>query len=280
MRRSVSVPLLALLAGAPAPSAAAAVAEVLVVGAAAVPLPAPGTFHVNFGTRPMGSIGTLGFTFCFRQATSPPAACDASGSVSLQNGLAPPFYLGGAFRETLATGAKTPVNFPVSLPAGARLVVASQWVADRLGTTSDDLVLRATAGGAAQNFVLPHMGAGTTPGPCIQSAESLCLSGDRFRVQSHFLTANAATGAASTVRLTGDTGYLWFFNPSNVEVVTKVLNACAFNNRYWVFAGGLTDVRTVITVTDTLRREVKTSINPQGTPFQPVQDTQAFATCP
>jgi hypothetical protein len=59
-----------------------------------------------------------------------------------------------------------------------------------------------------------------------------------------------------------------------------VLNACSFNNRYWVFAGGLTDVRTVVTVTDTQRDKVKTYINPQGSPWQPIQDTQAFATCP
>ena len=31
----------------------------------------------------------------------------------------------------------------------------------------------------------------------------------------------------------------------------KVLDACSFANRFWVFAGGLTDVETVLTVTDT-----------------------------
>ncbi len=59
-----------------------------------------------------------------------------------------------------------------------------------------------------------------------------------------------------------------------------MLDACALNQRYWVFAGGLTDVRTVITVTDTERNVVKTYFNPQGVAFQPVQDTSAFATCP
>ncbi len=42
----------------------------------------------------------------------------------------------------------------------------------------------------------------------------------------------------------------------------------------------VTDVRTVISVTDTQRNAVRTYINPQGTPFQPIQDTSAFATCP
>jgi hypothetical protein len=47
-----------------------------------------------------------------------------------------------------------------------------------------------------------------------------------------------------------------------------------------VFAGGLTNVRTVITVTDTQAHLVKTYTNPQGTAFQPIQDINAFATCP
>ncbi len=279
MRNARLVPLVLLLAAVPPSLVAAQVAEV-VFGAAALPTPGGTTFPVNFGSKPLGAIGTMGFTLCFRQAASPPASCDASGMVTLQNGLAPPFYLGGRFRENLGTGAKTPVNFPVSLAAGQRLIVASQWVADRLGTSNDNLVLRASSGGAASDFVAAHSGAGTPAGPCIPSSSALCLNDDRFKVQSHFLTSAAATGAAGTVGLTGDTGYLWFFNPSNVEAVVKVLNACALNNRYWVFAGGLTDVRTFVTVTDTQRNAVKTYINPQGSPYQPIQDTSAFATCP
>ena len=35
----------------------------------------------------------------------------------------------------------------------------------------------------------------------------------------------------------------WFFQAENVEAVVKVLNGCGINDRYWVFAGGLTDVK-------------------------------------
>ena len=45
-------------------------------------------------------------------------------------------------------------------------------------------------------------------------------------------------------------------------------------------AGGLTDVNVVLTVTDTMTGLVRTYVNPQGTAFQPIQDTSAFATCP
>ncbi|HXM78695.1 MAG TPA: hypothetical protein VOA00_05615, partial [Thermoanaerobaculia bacterium] len=65
-----------------------------------------------------------------------------------------------------------------------------------------------------------------------------------------------------------------------VEVVVKVLNGCGVNSRYWTFAGGLTDVNVILTVTDTQTGVVQTYVNPQGTPFEPIQDTSAFATCP
>jgi len=60
----------------------------------------------------------------------------------------------------------------------------------------------------------------------------------------------------------------------------KVLNGCGLNQRYWTFAGGLTDVNVILTVTDTQTGAVKIYTNPQGTAFRPIQDTGAFATCP
>ncbi|HKH44754.1 MAG TPA: hypothetical protein VKM72_08830, partial [Thermoanaerobaculia bacterium] len=119
-----------------------------------------------------------------------------------------------------------------------------------------------------------------TAGSCTENATTLCLNNGRFQVRATFRTASGQTGNAQVVRLTSDTGYLWFFSPSNVEAVVKVLNGCGFNSHYWVFAGGLTNVRTVITVTDTETGATKTYINPQNTAFQPIQDTSAFATCP
>lgn len=119
------------------------------------------------------------------------------------------------------------------------------------------------------------------PAPtCQPSATALCLGNGRFRVEATFQVAGQPTGQARVVKLTDETGYFWFFDASNVEAVVKVLNACPLNNRFWVFAGGLTNVRTVITVTDTVKGAQKTYINPQGTPFQPIQDTDALATCP
>jgi hypothetical protein len=59
-----------------------------------------------------------------------------------------------------------------------------------------------------------------------------------------------------------------------------VLDGCALNGRWWVFAGGLTNVGVTLTVTDTQTGEFRTYTSPIGVPFAPLQDTTAFANCP
>ena len=76
--------------------------------------------------------------------------------------------------------------------------------------------------------------------------------------------------------LTGDTGYFWFFGSGNVELIVKVLDGSTVNGHFWVFAAGLTNINTTLTITDTRTGAVKTYTNPQGVAFQPVQDTFAF----
>ena len=62
----------------------------------------------------------------------------------------------------------------------------------------------------------------------------------------------------------------------------KVLNACSFSGapRFWVFAAGLTNVEVKLKVTDTETGQVREYKNPLNRPFQPIQDTDAFASCP
>ena len=79
-------------------------------------------------------------------------------------------------------------------------------------------------------------------GTCVAGPTSLCLSGSRFQVDVAWKTPDGNTGVGQAVPLTADTGYFWFFAASNVEMVLKVLNACTFNQKFWVYAGGLTNV--------------------------------------
>jgi hypothetical protein len=138
--------------------------------------------------------------------------------------------------------------------------------------------LQRANGGGYDAFVTKIGTAG--PAACAPSPTALCLAGGRFQVAARFDAGGGTSGAAHVVRLTPDTGYLWFFADSNVEAVVKVLNGCGVNNNYWVFAGGLTNVNVVMTVTDTMNGTSKTYRNPPSTTFQPIQDTSAFATCP
>jgi hypothetical protein len=114
---------------------------------------------------------------------------------------------------------------------------------------------------------------------CVPTTTAMCLQGSRFQVAATFQPPGGATGPAQTVQLTDDSGYLWFFTDSNIEAVVKVLNGCALNQHFWVFAGGLTNVETTITVTDTQTGKMKTYTNPQNKAFQPIQDTSALP-CP
>jgi hypothetical protein len=118
------------------------------------------------------------------------------------------------------------------------------------------------------------------PSNCHQDSGTLCLSGGRFQVRATFQTGSGQAGEANVVKLTGDSGYLWFFNPANVEVIVKLVNACSPPyQRFWFFAAGLTNVRVDIEVTDTETWESKTYVNPLNRPFAPIQDTSGFDTC-
>ena len=112
------------------------------------------------------------------------------------------------------------------------------------------------------------------------SGKTLLLNGDRFAVTATWRTAAGATGEGTPAALTGDSGYFWFFDAGNIELVIKVLDGCGLNQRYWVFAGGLTDVQVTFTVRDTRTGQSKSYSNSMGSQFQPIADTGTFETCP
>ncbi len=116
---------------------------------------------------------------------------------------------------------------------------------------------------------------------CTADAHTLCLNGGRFAAAAHWTKTDGTQGDGNAIPLTDDSGYFWFFDATNIEAVTKVLNGCALDNAYWVFAAGLTNVQVRLTVTDTQTGAAYVRDNPQGVAFHPLQDTQAFPTsCP
>ena len=116
-------------------------------------------------------------------------------------------------------------------------------------------------------------------GTCVADANTLCLENSRFRVTAFWTKPDNSSGSGTAVSLTSDSGYFWFFSNTNIELIVKVLNGCAIDSSYWVFAAGLTNVNVTLIVEDTVTGASQTYLNPQGVAYQPLQDTSAFS-CP
>lgn len=114
----------------------------------------------------------------------------------------------------------------------------------------------------------------TPPGPALE------LRDGRFRVTATYRDFELERGDGQPVGLTSETGFFWFFSAENLEVVVKIIDGCGFNNNFWVFASGLTNVEVELRVEDTTTGQVNVYSNNLGDAFLPIQDTSAFATCP
>lgn len=113
-------------------------------------------------------------------------------------------------------------------------------------------------------------------GTCMSTATSLCLNNQRFSVTVDWNVVEQSTsGHATAVALTPDTGYFWFFTPNNVELTVKVVDGRAFNNRFWVFGGSLSNVGYTVRVRDVTTGQTKSYVNVPGT-LASFADTDAF----
>ncbi len=120
------------------------------------------------------------------------------------------------------------------------------------------------------------------PGMCMPDASTLCLQNGRFKVTADWRDGNSASGQAQAVPSAGqaDTGFFYFTEPDNLELLVKVLDGCQMNDRHWIFASGMTSNEFTLTVTDTETGFGKRYMNPLGEPAPAITDTSAFATCP
>ncbi len=111
---------------------------------------------------------------------------------------------------------------------------------------------------------------------CVAGPYALCLQGGRFQVEVAFTrTPLGPSAPAPAVSMTADTGYFWFFDPANVELVVKVLDGRGVNGHFWVFYGALSDVQYQVVVTDSVTGERRTYENERGN-LASVADTSAF----
>ena len=140
-----------------------------------------------------------------------------------------------------------------------------------------NVMLTTSTGGNVANPVT----VASSTGACQPAAGTLCLNGGRFQVSANWTRSDGSNGSGTAVSLTDDSGYFWFFDPTNIELVTKVLDGCAINGNFWFFGAGLTNVGVQIFVTDLQNpQSTKLYTNDFGTAFPPMQDTSALHTCP
>ena len=157
--------------------------------------------------------------------------------------------------------------------AGAAAVVIANNAGDSLiQMTGDDPSILIPAVSVGQSV------GGQIRGVACADSNSVLLRGDRFEVSTDWNDGTTMT-AAGPVKLTEDTAYFWFFDQNNVEVVVKVLDGCAINNHYWVFASGLTNVGVEVNVTDLQAGSSKSYENPLNQDFVLIKDIEAFD-CP
>jgi len=103
----------------------------------------------------------------------------------------------------------------------------------------------------------------------------------RFVVWASWRDFASNTGPGTFVPMaSSDSGLIWFFAPTNFEVLIKILDGCGLNSRYWVFFAATTSVEFTLNVYDVQRDVLKTYTNELGVSAPAVTDTNAFATCP
>jgi len=109
---------------------------------------------------------------------------------------------------------------------------------------------------------------GNGVGAGCSTPSELCLNEGRFRVSVEWRDPKDGRRRPAMVvpqAVASDSGLFWFFDPSNLELVVKVLDGTGVNGHFWVFAGALSDVEYWVRVSDTVAPAVRDYHNPPGT---------------
>lgn len=146
------------------------------------------------------------------------------------------------------------------LPAAASASVNSP---ESTGEAGIDLIAMKAVSIELPGVAPAQEGAGT----CEPGAGRLCLHDGRFSVEVDFTDPNVNERKAGQVvssLTTKETGFFWFFSPTNVELAAKVLDGRVLTGKYWFLYGGLSDVEYTITLTDTVTGESVPYYNEAG----------------
>ncbi len=97
---------------------------------------------------------------------------------------------------------------------------------------------------------------------CVTDGQKLCLL-DRFQITVDWISEDGA-GPGFASAGTDETGFFWFFDSENTELVVKMLDGGAINGQFWFYYGALTDVEYTLRVLDTTTGQEAIYDNPEG----------------
>ncbi len=189
--------------------------------------------------------------------------------------------LDGFLWDSFSTWADDPTGTQFTVPAGTP--AGAYYVGALVGTLNGNTVNMDTLT-YNNTWVVPtpiSVGGGSGAGPttCTPSETTLCLSGKRFSVSVNWAHAGTPGGVGHTMTLTDSSGLFWFSSADNIEMLVKVLDACGFNNRIWVFGAAATSLQFDLTVLDNHTGKTKVYHNDDNNKAVAITDVGAFATC-
>lgn len=125
--------------------------------------------------------------------------------------------------------------------------------------------------------------AGDYPGPeCPEpgdTSNNACLFDGAFEIETHWGFLAPDGGRTTLLAFSENTVLGHYGNPSNIEVVVKVLDGCSINAHFWVYIGTLTDKAQWIEVRDhqdPTRRSARMYFHPGDGPVGTLTDSRAF----
>jgi polysaccharide biosynthesis protein PslG len=151
--------------------------------------------------------------------------------------------------ESVAPGQQATFTFALTAPANPG-TYHTQWQMLKEGVERFGAI-------AAQDVVVT-----AAPPP---EQRDLALLGDHFSVEvSWHDPISGHAGFGRQVAASDQTGFFWFFDQSNLELMVKALDGRSLNDHYWFFYGALSNVEYWITVHDLASGAVRTYYNAPG----------------
>lgn len=149
----------------------------------------------------------------------------------------------------------------------------------RLNKDFGVLRLRLRPGGYDWQFVTEKgtvTDAGSAPCQGLEAESALVLEDGRFRVTTTWRNGGTEGAGRPGPEATRSAGVMSFFDPSNWELLVKVVDGCALNGHYWLFATATTNVGFTLEAVDGRSGREYRVDQAADTVMKPLQDTSAF----